>query len=75
MKRIISFTLALASALALAAPAMAEEATIGQGNQNIEVYAKYEDGSTTDTVYSVDISWGNMQFTYAMLLTAVSLAV
>ena len=65
MKRIISFTLALASALALAAPAMAEEATIGQGNQNIEVYAKYEDGSTTDTVYSVDISWGNMQFTYA----------
>ena len=65
MKRIISFTLALASALALAAPAMAEEATIGQGSQNIEVYAKYEDGSTTGTVYSVDISWGDMQFTYA----------
>ena len=37
MKRIISFTLALASALALAAPAMAEEATIAQGNENIEV--------------------------------------
>lgn len=65
MKRIISFTLALASALALAAPAMAEKATIGQESQTIDVYAKYEDGSTTDTVYSVDISWGNLRFTYA----------
>lgn len=35
------------------------------GNQNIDVEAKYVDNTTTPGVYSVDVQWDNMQFTYS----------
>lgn len=65
MKRRFSFAVALLAAATLATPALAASQSIGQESLPIDVYARYVDGSTTGTVYSVDISWGNMQFTYA----------
>ena len=65
MKRSLSFPLAVAAALALSTPVLAANVTAGQGSVPIDVYARYQDGSTTGTVYSVDITWGDMQFTYA----------
>ena len=65
MKQSLSFPLAVAAALALSTPVLAANVTAGQGSVPIDVYARYQDGSTTGTVYSVDITWGDMQFTYA----------
>lgn len=63
MKKLTSLVLAAAMVLALGAITFAE--TITTGDQNIDVEAKYQDRTTTATVYSVDITWGAMQFTYA----------
>ena len=41
-------------------------AAVGKGDtQSIDVRAKYSDGTATPDVYSVDISWGKMEFTYS----------
>ena len=40
-------------------------ADLAQGNQSIDVEARYESSAVTPTVYSVDVSWGAMQFTYS----------
>lgn len=62
MKKIVSLILALAVLMTLSMTAFA--ATITTGDQTIDVEAKYQDNTTTATVYSVDVSWGAMQFTY-----------
>lgn len=63
MKKILSLILAVALVMAVGATAYA--ATISTGNQSIDVEAKYQDSITTATVYSVDVTWGAMQFTYS----------
>ncbi len=60
MKRLAAL---LAAAAMMAAPATA--LALGPGDtQNIEVKAKYSGGTTTPAVYSVNIVWGAMEFTY-----------
>lgn len=66
MKKILSLILAMAIVMAMGTTAFAAfEATISTGEQSIDVEAKYQDSTTTTTVYSVDITWGAMEFTYA----------
>ena len=67
MKKI--FTLALTFLLIFSlvtVTAFAADATIGEtdGTATKEVTASYRSGSGGGTVYSVDITWGSMVFTY-----------
>lgn len=62
MKKLASIILALAMVMALSTTAFA--VTMSTGEQDIDVQAKYQDDTTTGTVYSVDITWGAMKFTY-----------
>ena len=67
MKKGITAILALALAASLSVTAFAAEGSaVGTvpGSQSIEVRAGYQDTSATPEVYSVDISWGHMEFTY-----------
>lgn len=65
MKKKVLFTLMAAMLVTAAVPVFAAENTTGKGEQSIEVQGKYQDRTTSDTVYSVDISWEQMEFTYA----------
>lgn len=61
MKRLAALLAAMAI---MAAPATA--LALGSGDtQNIEVKAKYSGGTTTPAVYSVNIVWEKMEFTYS----------
>lgn len=62
MKKIITIILALAMAATMSTVAFAE--TVGAGTKDIDVSAKYAGGVTTPTVISVDVTWGDMEFTY-----------
>lgn len=60
MKKLVSLILALVLALSLTALAD----TSKPGNQTHDVKAQYVDNSTEIPVYSVDVSWGAMEFTF-----------
>lgn len=60
MKKLVSLILALALALSLTA--LAE--TAKPENQTHDVKAQYVDKSKQTTVYSVDVTWGAMEFTF-----------
>lgn len=62
MKKLTALILAIAVLMAMSTTALAE--TITTGDQTIDVEAKYQDNTSTAPVYSVDINWGAMQFTY-----------
>lgn len=63
MKKIVSAILALT--LVSAASVTASALTVSPlEDKDIDVNAKYVDGASTPEVYSVDIEWGEMQFTY-----------
>lgn len=62
MKKIAALILAIAMLMAMSTTAFA--ATITTGDQTIDVEAKYQDNTSSAPVYSVDITWGAMQFTY-----------
>ena len=65
MKKLVSLVLALPLVLALSVTAFAAETTIeAVGEQDIDVQAMYQDSTVTGNVYSVDIAWGTMQFTF-----------
>lgn len=67
MKKMITAFLALSlmAGMGTAALAAAGSGTVREnGSQPIDVTAKYTGGADTDTVYSVDIAWEDMTFTY-----------
>ena len=65
MKKLLITAAALAMLASLPMTALAEKETLGEnGSRKIDVQAKYVDGVTTQDVYSVDVEWGAMQFTY-----------
>ena len=66
MKKLIATALALTMTLSLSTTALAAEVNgAGVGSQEpIDVTAKYNDGAKEPTVYSVDLTWEDMTFTY-----------
>lgn len=67
MKKLIATALALTMTLSLSTTALAGGNVDGAGLGSqvpIDVTAKYNDGATEPTVYSVDLTWEDMTFTY-----------
>lgn len=66
-RKLFVVALALVLTLCMTATAFADAKveTIPK-NQDIDVTGTYSDTHTSDTVYSVDISWGEMSFTYSI---------
>lgn len=64
MKKALPIVLTLAAASMLCLPAFADQLTGTDQKATIDVKAQYVDNVQTPTVYSVDISWGAMKFTY-----------
>lgn len=60
MKKATSFVLTMVMVLSLGCTAFATEVNNGAK----DVTATYHPGSTSDTIYNVDVSWGSMEFTY-----------
>lgn len=66
MKKLIATALALTMTLSLSTTALAGGNVngAGVGPQDIDVTVKYNDSATDPTVYSVDLTWEDMTFTY-----------
>ena len=67
MKKLIATALALTMTLSLSTTALAAGNVDGAGvgpQDPIDVTAKYNDGVTEPAVYSVDLAWEDMTFTY-----------
>ncbi|MGI5850256.1 MAG: hypothetical protein ACOX8Q_09390 [Christensenellales bacterium] len=64
MKKVLSILLVIALSLFIATTAFAEPIGTEGGSANKEVTGTYVSGGTEDTVYSVDVTWGSMEFTY-----------
>lgn len=63
MKKLLALTLTMAMLFTMTA--MAEnKITTNQGTASTDVKATYVAGSPDTTIYSVDITWGSMDFTY-----------
>ena len=63
MKKITSLLAAAALTCAMGTTAFAEDG-VGTGNYNADVKGTYQAGGASATVYSVDITWEDMSFTY-----------
>ena len=63
-KKLLVLMLAVILVLSTASFAAAETLTAVPGSKEITVYGVYSGGGTTTTVYSVDVTWGEMTFTY-----------
>ena len=66
MKKFVSIFLTLALFLAMNTTAFAATIESSPDSQDIDVNAKYVDGVSAPTKYSVDVSWGAMEFTYTV---------
>ena len=67
MKKLIATALALTMTLGMSTTALAAGNVNGAGvgsQDPIDVTAKYNDGAAEPTVYSVDLTWEDMTFTY-----------
>lgn len=67
MKKLIATALALTMTLSLSTTALAGGNVDGAGvgsQDPIDVIVKYNDDATEPTVYSVDLTWEDMTFTY-----------
>lgn len=66
MKKLAAAALTLTMALAMSTPVHATIITdVTDLNDYTQIYATYEEGvTTTDTVYNVDVEWGNLEYTY-----------
>lgn len=71
IKRTIFAVLAVMTAVASAVSVSAETVTGNNQKRDIDVKAKYSDGAATPEVYSVDVVWGEMEFTYSASGTRV----
>lgn len=66
MKKIITILLALVLFPAMSTTAFAATIESNSGSQDIDVNAKYVDDVSVPTRYSVDVTWGAMEFTYTV---------
>jgi len=66
MKKLITIMLAVALVLSFAVTAYAATATINtaDGSASQDVMAQYVSDITTVSLYSVDVEWGALEFTY-----------
>lgn len=65
MKKILTLILSLALLCVMAVPAMAADNIKDKnGSASANVKGTYVAGSGATTVYSVDIAWGSLEFTY-----------
>ena len=63
MKKLLALTLTMAMLFTMTS--MAEDKIItNQGTASTDVKAAYVAGDASGTVYSVDITWGALEFTY-----------
>ena len=68
MKKLKKFAVAVLALMLMATqvvPASAETVSGKTDSKSIDVKAKYAGGITTPEVYSVDVTWGKMEFTYS----------
>ena len=63
LKKITSVLAAAALVCTMSTTAFAEDG-VGTGNYNADVKGTYQAGGASATVYSVDITWEDMSFTY-----------
>ena len=66
MKKFLTLLLAVVTALAMSTTAFAVTMDNTSAPQEIDVNAKYVDGVSAPDIYSVDVSWGAMEFTYTV---------
>ena len=66
LKNFAVVTLALMLIVTLAVSVSAEPVSGKSGSKTIDVNAKYTSGALTPKVYSVDVTWGKMEFTYSV---------
>ena len=66
MKKIVTILFALVLILTMSTNAFAATIENSSGSQDIDVSAKYVDSVSTPTKYSVDVTWGAMEFTYTV---------
>lgn len=64
MKKMIAIPIVFALILAMSISAIAATVNADGGSQDVNVTAKYVSGVSSVDVYSVDITWGAMEFTY-----------
>ena len=65
MKKMKKFAV-VALALMLMATQLVLASAEGLGNRTQDVKAKYSGGAAEPEVYSVDVTWGKMEFTYSV---------
>ena len=65
MKKLKKFAV-VALALMLMATQLVLASAEGLGNRTQDVKAKYSGGAAEPEVYSVDVTWGKMEFTYSV---------
>lgn len=64
MKKLTALLLAIMLVAAMPTTVFAASITTAGGSNSADVTGSYEAGSATGTVYSVEVSWGSMAFTY-----------
>ena len=64
MKKAVSILLAAALILCMSVPVYAEPITVNQGSASSEVTGTYVPGTAGGTVFSVEITWSGLSFTY-----------
>lgn len=64
MKKIIAIIMALVMIMSLSITGFAADGVGNNGSDSAEVKGTYEAGEETATVYSVDITWAGLEFTY-----------
>jgi len=64
MKKLTALFLAIMLVAAMSTTAFAASITTAGGSNSADVTGTYVAGSAGGTVYSVDITWGSMAFTY-----------
>ena len=64
MKKLISIFLVLALLICMNTTSFAAEIGVREGSTSKDVKGTYVPGGDTATIYSVDVAWGSMEFTY-----------